>query len=50
MNLPDKNCERKLEVVHGEDDGLLLPLPGSVAHLPVDQTSLNIKNINPTKM
>ena len=35
-------------MVHGEDDELLLPLPGGVAHLPVDQTRLNIKNINLT--
>ena len=35
-------------MVHGEDDGLLLPLPGGVAQLPVDQTRLNIKNINQT--
>ena len=50
MNFPDKNCERELEVVHGEDDDLLLPLPGGVAHLPVDQTRLNIKNINLTEV
>ena len=47
---PDKNCERELEVVHGEDDILLLPLPGSVAHLPVDQTRLNINYINLTEI
>ena len=46
ISFPDKNCERELEVVHGEDDELLLPLPGGVAQLPVDQTRLNIKNIN----
>ena len=50
MNFPDKNCERELEVVHREDDDLLLPLPGSVAQLPVDQTRLNIKNINLTEI
>ena len=45
MNFPDKNCEWELKVVHGEDDGLLLPFPGSVAQLPVDQTRLRIKDI-----
>ena len=50
MNFPDKNCERELEVVQGEDDGLLLPLPGGEAQLPVDQTRLNIKNINLTEI
>ena len=45
MNFPDKNCERELEVVQGEDDGLLLPLPGCEAQLPVDETRLNIKNL-----
>ena len=49
MNFPGENRERELEVVKGEDDELLLPLPGSVAHLPVDQTRLNIKNINLTE-
>ena len=49
MNFPDKNCERELEVVQGEDDGLLLPLPGGEAQLPVDQTRLNIKDINLTE-
>ena len=43
VHFPDKNCERELEVVHGEDDGLLLPLPGGEAQLPVDETCLNIK-------
>ena len=46
---PDKNCERELEVVQGEDDGFLLPLPGDEAQLPVDQTRLNIKDINLTE-
>ena len=50
MIFPDKNCERELEVVHGEDDDLLLPLPGGVAQLPVDQTRLNIKKINLTEI
>ena len=49
MNFPDKNCERELEVVQGEDDGLLLPLPGGEVQLPVDQTRLNIKDINLTE-
>ena len=44
--LPDKNRERELKVVHGEDDELLLPLPGGEAQLPVDQTRLNVKIIN----
>ena len=46
---PDKNCERELEVIHSEDSELLLPLPGGVAQLPVDQTRLNIKDINLTE-
>ena len=50
MDFPEENCERELEVIHGEDDELLLPLPGSVAHLPIDQTRLNIKNINLTEI
>ena len=50
MNFPDENRERELEVVKGEDDELLLPLPGSVAQLPVDQTRLNIKHINLTEI
>ena len=33
-------------MIHSEDSELLLPLPGSVAHLPVDQTRLNINYIN----
>ena len=49
IHFPDKYCERELEVVHGEDDNLLLPLPGGVAQLPVDQTRLNIKDINLTE-
>ena len=49
MNFPDKNCERELEVVQGEDDVLLLPLPSGEAQLPVDQTRLNIKDINLTE-
>ena len=49
MNFPDKNCERELEVVQGEDDGLLLPLPGGEAQLPVDQTRLKIRDINLTE-
>ena len=43
INFPNKNCERELEVVHREDDSLLLPLPSGEAQLPVDQTRLNIK-------
>ena len=35
-------------MIHGKDDELLLPLPGSVAQLPVDQTRLNINYINLT--
>ena len=50
VHFPNKNCERELEVVHGEDDELLLPLPGGEAQLPVDQTRLNIKNINLTEI
>ena len=50
MNFPDKNCERELKVVYGEDDEFLLPFPGSVAHLPVDQTRLKIKDINLTEI
>ena len=50
MNFPGENCERELEVVKGEDDELLLPLPGSVDNLPVDQTRLNIKHINLTEI
>ena len=51
MIFPDKYCERELEVIHGEDNVLLLPLPESVALslvalLPVDQTRLKIKKIN----
>ena len=51
MIFPYKYCERKLEVIHGEDNDLLLPLPESVAlslvtHLPADQTRLKIKDIN----
>ena len=46
MKLPDEHCEWEYEVVQGENDESLFPLPGSVAHLPVDQTRLNIKNIN----
>ena len=44
VHFPDKNCERELEVVQGEDEDLLLPFPSGVADLPVDQTRLNIKN------
>ena len=51
MIFPDKYCERELEVIHGENNDLLLPLPESVALslvalLPVDQTRLKIKKIN----
>ena len=35
MKLPDENCEGEREVVQGEDDDLLLPLPGGKAYLPV---------------
>ena len=35
-------------MIHGEDDDLLLPLPGSEAQLPVDQTRLYIKDISLT--
>ena len=49
MNFPDKNCERELEVVQGEDDGLLLPLPDGEAQFLVDKTRLNIKDINLTE-
>ena len=35
-------------MVQCEDDELLLPLPGGVAHLPVDQTRLNTKKVNLT--
>ena len=49
VHFPDKNRERELEVVHGEDDDLLLPLPGGEAHLPHDQTRLKIKDINLTE-
>ena len=44
-NFPNKNCERELEVVHGEDNILLLPLPGGEAQLPVDETRLHIRNL-----
>ena len=50
MDFPEENCERELEVIHGEDDELLLPLPGDEASYPVDQTRLNIKNINLTEI
>ena len=50
VHFPNQNCERELEVVNGEDDDLLLPLPGGVAHLPVDQTRLYIMNINLTEI
>ena len=50
MKLPDENCEREYEVVQGENDESLFPLPGSIAQLPVDQTRLNIKNINLTEI
>ena len=55
MIFPYKYCERELEVIHGEDNDLLLPLPESVALslvalLPVDQTRLNIKHINLTEI
>ena len=36
-------------MIHSEDSELLLPLPGGVAQLPVDQTRLNIKDINLTE-
>ena len=36
-------------MIHSEDSELLLPLPGGVAQLPVDQTRLNIKNISLTE-
>ena len=36
MKLPDENCEREYEVVQGENDESLFPLPGSIAQLPVD--------------
>ena len=49
VHFPDKNRERELEVVQGEDDDLLLPLPGSVAQLIVDQTRLEIRDINLTE-
>ena len=37
-------------MIHSEDSELLLPLPGSVAQLPVDQTRLNINYINLTEI
>ena len=37
-------------MIQSEDSELLLPLPGSVAQLPVDQTRLKIKDINLTEI